>query len=225
MDKLKTRCFVMVLYPDDPSHFKCIELLTQGGYTFAGILHDQDTWSEGESEEYETGTLKKAHWHVVLRFRNPRYRESVAKELGISANYLEPCKNMDSALLYLVHEGYDDKFQYDLDSVFGSLKDNLERLLLSDNENDRVITIVNMIDSVYGKASYRDILLKACNAGLYGDFRRLGAGIKYLIDEHNAELDLECQERYDHQVRQIDKDEFAEMTKWYHVLKQKIDNL
>lgn len=188
MDKTKTRTWVMVLYPEDPSHQNCISLLKQSGYDFACILHDKDTWDKDECADHAPGDPKKPHWHVVLKVKSPRYRKPLADEFYIKPQCLEPCRDVKKALLYLVHDGYDTKFQYDVNDVFGPLSSQLETLLMCDNEGERVIEIVHMIDQSPGLCTYREILLKACRAGLYGDFRKLGAGVRYLLDEHNDEI-------------------------------------
>ena len=217
MEKIKTRCWIMLLYPDDPMHVECMAKLAQGGYTYAAILHDKDTWLEDENKEHNAGDPKKPHWHIVLRTQNPRWRDSVADELGIKANYLERCTSRDAALLYLVHEGYPDKYQYDVADVFGSLKPNLEKLLADDDEGQRVVAIVNMIDQSPGRVRYREILLKACNAGLYGEFRRLGSGVKWLIDEHNEDFDIAMN---GNQGVAQSYDEFQEYVKWHQRFKR-----
>lgn len=217
MNKVKARCWVLVLYPEDSTHAECIEKLNQGGYTYAGILHDRDFWEDGENEEYAAGEPKKAHWHIVLRFTNPRWRDSVADELGIKPNYIEQCRNRDSALLYLVHEGFPNKYQYDIADVFGPLAVNLQKLLVDDDEGQRVVAIVNMIDSSPGRVSYREILLKACNAGLYGEFRRLGSGVKWLIDEHNEDFDSSL---FDNRGVQASYDDYREFVKWSEAFKK-----
>ncbi len=186
MDKVRSRSWCLVLYPDDDSHCACVDFLRKSGYAYALIKHDRDTYLEGESEDHKAGELKKAHWHIVLRLQNPRWREAVAAELGIKPNYLEPCRNRDSALLYMIHDGYPDRFQYDVSDVSGPLALNLAKLLVDDDEGQRVKTIIQLIDDTPGMVSYRDILLKACDSGLYGEFRRLGSGVKWLIEEHNA---------------------------------------
>ena len=50
--KFRDRKFVLVLYPEDPTHSAAIEKMKSGGYNFAAILHDKDT--------LETGELKKS---------------------------------------------------------------------------------------------------------------------------------------------------------------------
>ena len=120
-EKFRSRLFVAVLYPEDPAHVECMEKLNKNGYNFAAILHDKDVYEDGEHE----GETKKAHWHIIVRFKNAVWNTAVAKELGIEPNYLEACKDGDSALLYLVHYGKEEKFQYEYEAVFG---DNLASL-------------------------------------------------------------------------------------------------
>lgn len=180
MEKFRTRNFVAVLYPDDTSHCQCIDKLATSHYRYIAILHDMDT--------FEDGTKKKPHWHVVIKFNQARWNTAVAEELGISVNYLEACKSFDGSLLYLVHAEDETKYQYDAKNCFGTLVPQLNKLLADDDEGIRVLDIVNIIDSTPGFCGYREILVKCCNAGLYGEFRRLGSGVKYLLDEHNAEV-------------------------------------
>lgn len=177
----------MVLYPDDPSHVECISKLEKNGYMYAGCLHSEDIYSDNETDDPNlVGNKKKAHWHIVLSVKNPRFAEPLADELGISSNYLQVCRNRDSALCYLIHDGYPGKYQYDLDEVFGSLKDCLPRLLSDDTEGLRIMHILSVLDSMPVPCSYRRLLTRCCELDLYGDFRRMGVGIMRLLDEHNA---------------------------------------
>lgn len=184
MEKFRDRKFCAVLYPEDATHAACIEKLKTGGYNFAAILHDKDVYEDGEHK----GELKKPHWHVVLKFPNAVWAEPLAKELGIAPNYLERCKALDAALLYLVHAGYDDKAQYDLEQVFGTLSTRLAFLLRDDDESTRALTIYDLIRNSPGIVTYSEIFEKACKAGLYGDFRRMGSGVMYLIKDHNNDF-------------------------------------
>lgn len=188
MENPKSRNWNMILYPDDPTHQQCITVLAQNGYDHASILHDKDTWDENESPNHDKGEAKKPHWHIVLKVKNPRYRNAIADELGIAPNYLEPCRDLKKSLLYLIHDGFETKYQYDITDVNGPLKQQLETLLMCDNEGERVLEIVHMIDQSPGVCTYREILVKACKAGLWPDFRKLGTGVKFLLDEHNNEF-------------------------------------
>lgn len=182
--KIRDRKYCAIVYPDDETHVQAIEKLKSGGYNFAAILHDKDVYEDGE----HIGELKKPHWHVVIKFPNAVWQNSLAKELGISSNYLEQAKNLDNALLYLVHDGYEDKAQYDLNEVFGPLQTRLATLLRDDDEGTRALTIYQLIADSPGIVTYTEIFVKACKAGLYGDFRRLGSGVGWLIKEHNQEF-------------------------------------
>ena len=184
MERFRDRKFCAVLYPEDATHAACIEKLKTGGYNFAAILHDKDVYEDGEHK----GEPKKPHWHVVLKFPNAVWAEPLAKELGIAPNYLERCKALDAALLYLVHAGYDEKAQYDLEQVFGTLSTRLASLLRDDDESTRALTIYDLIRNSPGIVTYSELFEKACKAGLYGDFRRKGSGVMYLIKDHNNDF-------------------------------------
>ena len=177
--KFRDRKFVMVLYPEDPTHAAAMEKLKSGGYNFAAIKHDKDVTENGEK--------KKDHWHVVVRFKNACWNTSIAKDLGITPNYLEACKDVDSALLYLVHFGNEDKFQYEYEAVFGPLKVRLATLLAEPDEGARVLTILDIIEKTPGAISYSDLLKKAVAAGVYADLRRMGTIGVALVREHNDE--------------------------------------
>ena len=181
--KFRDRKFCAVLYPEDETHTTAIEKLKSGGYNFAAILHDKDVYEDGEHK----GELKKPHWHVVVRFKNAVWNTAIAKELGIQPNYLEACANVDAALLYLVHFGNDEKFQYEYESVFGPLRVRLATLLAEPDEGSRVLSLIDIIDNAPGPLSYSELLKKAVAAGVYADLRRMGTfGVK-ILQEHNYE--------------------------------------
>ena len=189
--KYRDRKFCAVLYPEDPTHAEAVEKLKSGGYNFAAILHDKDVYEDGEHK----GEPKKPHWHIVVRFKNAEWNTAVAKELGIEANYLEECRNVDGALCYLVHYGNEDKFQYEYESVFGPLRLRLASLLADTDEGTRALNILEIIESSPGVVGYSEILKKVCAAGLYADFRRMGAFATNLIREHNDSIYIETKAR------------------------------
>lgn len=189
-NRFRDRKFCAVLYPEDATHTAAIDKLKSGGYNFAAILHSQDVHENGEHQ----GEIKKAHWHVVIKFPNAVWNTALAKELGIQDNYLERCKALDAALLYLVHFGYEDtKYQYDVQDVFGPLQTRLVSLLNDTDESTRAMNIYDMIRNSPGRVTYTEIFEKACKAGLYGDFRRMGSGVTYLINDHNYEYTCQSQ--------------------------------
>lgn len=183
-EKFRDRKFVAVLYPEDESHVLAIEKLMQGGYNFAAILHDKDVYEDGDHQ----GEPKKPHWHIVLRFKNAVWNTAIAKELGITPNYLEACKDVDAALVYLVHYDNPKKAQYDYEEVFGPMKLKLATLLADTDEGTRVLNIIQIIEDSPGPIGYSELLKKAVSAGLYADLRRMGAFAVGLMREHNDEL-------------------------------------
>lgn len=190
IEKVRSRNWCLLLYPEDPTHVRALELLEEHKYRYVGIRHDKDVWSEQECKDgkHVVGDIKKEHWHIVIKCKQARWNTAISKDLGIAPNYLQICADFDEAVLYLTHVNQPEKHQYESTEAFGNLTGHLEKLLLDEDEGTRVLEIVKCIDSQPGLARYRDILVYCCNNGLYGEFRRLGCGVKYLLDEHNADV-------------------------------------
>lgn len=187
----RNRNHQLLLYPEDPTHATALVRLKESGYLFAACLHNHDVWLESDEHfdptKHKAGEPKKDHLHVVLRFRNDRYRDAIAKELGIKPNYIKVCKNLDDRLLYLVHYKNPEKYQYDHEDVFGPLRPSLEKLLDDETEDARCLRIVDLVDAEPGKVSARGLIRKLANNGLYGEARRMGFLLKWLVEEHNDE--------------------------------------
>ena len=66
----------------------------------------------------------------------------------------------------------------------------LQKYLVDEDEGSRVLKILDLIDSMPKPCSYRQLLVAVCNNGFYGDFRRMGSGVKTLLDEHNGVLGM-----------------------------------
>lgn len=72
---------------------------------YAYILHDKDVNSDG--------TLKPAHWHIMLRLKNPTPVENIGKWFNISSNYVGKIHGkFADALAYLTHENVENKYKY-----------------------------------------------------------------------------------------------------------------
>lgn len=186
MSDIRSRNWNILLYKDDPTHWSALAQIMDGSYSFCGILHDRDFWIDGESDVHSAGELKKEHYHIVLTFPNARYRSAVANELGIKENYIEACQNRSASIMYLIHDGYPDKVQYDKSEVFGPLKNLLDKLMRENNENARVLALLKLIDDCPGELNLRKLIVLACENELYGDLRRMGSWVKDLIDMHNG---------------------------------------
>lgn len=207
-EKFRSRLYVAVLYPDDPTHVECMEKLNSNGYNFAAILHDKDVYEDGE----HAGELKKAHWHIIVRFKNAVWNTAVAKELGIEPNYLEACKDADAALLYLVHYGKeeDGKFQYEYEEVFGPMKIKLGTLLADTDEGTRALNVIDIIESSPGPIGYTELIRKAVAAGVYGDLIRMGSFATGAMREHNYEIYRELSRNESNERSQMGFQHFCE---------------
>ena len=206
--KFRDRKFVAILYPEDQTHVDCIAKLNAGCYNFAAILHDQDVYEDGEHK----GELKKPHWHIVLRFKNAVWNTAIAKELGITPNYLEACKDIDASLLYLVHYANADKAQYEFENVFGPLRLKLASLLSDTDEGTRVLNLVEIIENSPGPIGYSELLKKAVAAGIYSDLRRMGHFATALVREHNYECYRQSQGYHTDMRDHAGFDEFQQWT-------------
>lgn len=177
-EKYRSRVHALLLYPDCESHAEAIKKIEQS-YDYAYILHDKDSDDNGE--------VKKAHWHVLLRFGQAVWNTAICKELGIEENYIEKPRSFDNALLYLVHFNDSDKFQYDPSEVKGSLsKRLLEKMNAQEkSEGEKVYELISFI------RDYDGVLTVTCFAeycamnGYWSEFRRSGAIFVNIIKEHN----------------------------------------
>lgn len=106
----RSRNWVIIVYPEsapkdwrgilDNMHLQWIE----------SPLHDKDTNPDG--------TIKKAHWHVILAFGSKKSYKQV-KEIADRLNAPVPQKvhNMKGQVRYLVHLDNPEKYQYSIDEV------------------------------------------------------------------------------------------------------------
>lgn len=172
----RSRNFRVLLYPDCPDHVEALKLL-QTYPKFSYILHDCDLMDDG--------TEKKPHWHCVLKFNNAKWVQALAKELGIEPNYVQPSHNVTHDLRYLVHADDPDKFQYDRSDVSTNAPVDLEKALQDVNEEDKVLSILDLLNSVEGYISTQAFLRMICAGGLYADFRRSSYVFLKCLDEHN----------------------------------------
>lgn len=178
-EKYRDRKFRFLLYPDDLTHVKALDIISQS-YDYAYILHDKDL--------DETGELKKPHWHVVVNVgNNGRWNTSLTSELGIEPNYIMPCDNVEKALQYLIHYNDFDKYHYDVNEVKGTMKNKLEKSLNVDgkDEGERIMEIIEMLEESDKCLSITDFVKMCAKKGYYTDMRRGGIFMLKLLEEHN----------------------------------------
>lgn len=134
------RKFCLELYPD-AENYDCETVLgnVESVAEYAYILHDKDTNDEGE--------LKKPHYHVCIRYKNPRKISTVARAMGIPENYVQFCNNWKSSLKYLIHDTKDSrgKFQYSVSEIVTN-NDLIAEDLGKDGEGQVMLEIFEYIE-------------------------------------------------------------------------------
>ena len=170
----------LLLYPEeDITHKKAIEYI-KTNYDYALIVHDKDFYSD-------TGEIKKSHTHLVVKFNNAKWNTAIAKELGITTNYIQNCRNFNLALNYLIHYNDDTKYQYSIDEVQGNLKKKLEKIIKNDNkdENDKLLELINYIENYNGIIEESEFMKYSANIGMWDVARRSTIWFLRLIEKHN----------------------------------------
>lgn len=172
----------LILYDDSDNlnFIDKIQIIAQN-YDYVYIKHDKDIDSNGN--------LKKVHYHVILKFTNYKWLNSLSEELNIPMNYFEKINSLNNMLVYLIHYNNSDKYQYSLNDVFGtsSLKIKLNKCIsnIEHTEEDKIMIILDFIYSYPTNLTYRDLVSFILNKGLWADFRRNANIIFKLLDEHN----------------------------------------
>lgn len=180
--KYRSRTHALLLYPDDLSHQNAIEKITQS-YDYALVLHNRDVVPE-------SGELKKAHYHVIIRFSNQQWNSKLCKDLGITMNYCREVKNFDNALMYLMHYNDSDKAQYSIDEIKGNLKSRLKERISSINksEGEKVVELFDYIDSNDKFISVKEFATFCAKNGYWSEFRRSATIFLKVLDEHNSTI-------------------------------------
>lgn len=175
----KSRAFKLNLYEEDSTHSNALSLIPDF-CDYALIKHDSDIDDDGN--------LKKEHIHVFIRFDNPRYLLSVARDLGIASNYIRPCGDQRSFVRYLVHADSPNKFQYDRSLISTNISDDVDKWLSSDrekSEGEKVLEILDILDGISDYLDTRSFVRLICKAGLFDVYRRSQFTFLQALKEHN----------------------------------------
>ena len=109
---------------------------------YAYILHDKDVQPDGSPAA--------AHWHIMIRFKNPVPTESLCTWFQIKPNQIEKIKgSFGDAVAYLTHKNRPDKYQY-LDEEIKSNYDfavEVEKALSKKKASERKEEIIELIRS------------------------------------------------------------------------------
>lgn len=190
----RCRIFNILLYPDNEEHREAISMLSNCKYNCAGILHDKDTYeqdvlNEDLSIKHKQGDIKKAHYHFVVKFKNARYIKSLAKELNISERFIEPCRTFRGSAMYLLHYGVDDKYQYSFEELIGNLKTDVINLIDETSEEDKVLEILDLLDSIESKVDLITFTRECCKRGYWSVLRRSNYFFVNAVNSHNSKYE------------------------------------
>lgn len=177
----KSRAFKLNLYREDVTHSKALSLIPDY-CDYALIEHDSDIDDDGQ--------IKKPHVHVFIRFPNPRYLNSVSKDLGIASNYIRPCGDSRSFVRYLVHLDSPNKFQYDSNKIITNVPDFVKECLSFErekSESEKVMEVLDLLDEIHSYIDTRSFVRLVARAGLFDVYRRSQYTFLQILKEHNQE--------------------------------------
>lgn len=178
MEKFRSKAFNLILYPEDMTHYLAIDKIKKS-YDYAMILHDRDLDENNE--------LKKPHYHVVLRFSNAKWNTALASELEIAENYIQECHSLKRSLMYLIHYYDEDKAQYLIKEVQGSLKKKLEQEIKNNDksESEKILEIFEEIDQCDYEIKFDLFFKHIASIGYWEVLRRSSSLVIKYVDEHN----------------------------------------
>lgn len=143
--------------------------------TSEDVLDELDTYAN-ENRSLRGEQFKGEHIHIVILFSSRKTNTAVAKELGISSNYVRMFSSkpiLKQKLLYLIHRDDKSKYQYSPEDVFGTslVFDFTEFLADTDVSNkeqrDKILDYIKR----HGRNNYivKNDFIAYCNDnGLYG---------------------------------------------------------
>lgn len=187
--------WTLLLYKDSESYdTEQIIKEIKSKYNSIYILHDKDTYNEDiynedNSIKHKKGEIKKKHYHIVLKFKNYKWLNTLSEELNIEMNYFQKINNLENILCYLIHYKEDNKYHYGLEEVKGSrdLISKLRKIIenIDTTEEERITKIINFIRLEKHIISENKMIDYILNNGLWGEYRRSYTIINNIRQEHN----------------------------------------
>lgn len=174
--------WALLLYEEsDNISFNNVDL---SKYDYLYIKHDKD--------KFDDGSLKKTHYHIILKFKNYKWLSSLSEELNIPFNYFQKIRSLDNMLTYLLHYKEDNKYHYSFDDLVGSsiLKFKLKKIINSfeRDETDIISSFYTYIMQSDVFIKYSDLVRFALDNQYWSEFRRNFSIIKSLTDERNSDI-------------------------------------
>lgn len=106
---MRARVWTMIIYPESaPKNWK--DLINDKHISWCNILHDKDVNPDG--------TIKKAHYHVILFFDGKKsYTQIKSLTDELNAPIPQKVESPKGMVRYLIHKDNPEKYQYDKDII------------------------------------------------------------------------------------------------------------
>lgn len=180
--RVRSRIFMITQYEYNPKtgedlNFnetiirKGLETRQDSLQAWAYIRHDKDKYNQDDDipEGKKIGDNRPAHWHVMLQFKNAVEISGIARDFGVSENYVERWQGHGAFLTgiqYLTHEHprqYQDlgKHKYEREEVKFASEEIAQHFW--ERLDDRTERLINTLP----RAELIEKLMKKVNSGEY----------------------------------------------------------
>lgn len=180
--RVRSRIFMITQYEYNPKtgedlNFnetiirKGLETRQDSLQAWAYIRHDKDKYNQDDDipDGKEIGDNRPAHWHVMLQFKNAVEISGIARDFGVSENYVERWQGHGAFLTgiqYLTHENprqYQDlgKHKYEREEVKFASEEIAQHFW--ERLDDRTERLINTLP----RAELIEKLMKKVNSGEY----------------------------------------------------------
>lgn len=121
----RIRMFELMNYDEFWKPSKALEWLNKIACDYIAVIHDKDVQKDGSK--------KNKHYHIVVRLKDARTLDDIAKNCEIEKQYVEIKNKFKDACAYCFHltsnARNDNKYQYDGSAVIGSKHVSYEEIL------------------------------------------------------------------------------------------------
>ena len=177
----QSRTFQFVAYPESMPDDVNLAIAKFNLDKAAYILHDSDFDDEGN--------LKKPHYHIYIKCKNPCRVSTVADRFGIKYNQILAYNKIDTPDMidYWLHENDEKKTLYEPDKIqtFGCTVGDLRKGKSVKQKEDEVAMVrkcMQIVKEMISEGNYDnfELIERCCAAGCYPAYRRDSSIRRYL---------------------------------------------
>lgn len=139
---------------------------SESGYVYDNFCEvEAHKWQDFYYPSKKVGDAKELHIHVVLKFKNARALNEIAKWFNIPVNMIDIVKgrrSFEDCAEYLIHKKQPEKAQYDPSKVAANFNyiEWLENQLLKDELHEKYHMAIDDINDVINKVATEGLSLK-----------------------------------------------------------------